>query len=193
MVATEHEVDLVDDDTVSNLARAALFAVLMGAFAYVSFPYPLSPIPITLQVLGVFLAGLFLGATWGSFAMIVYLVAGVMGAPIFAFGTAGLGVLFGESGGFLLSFPIAAALIGFVAHGGITAQHPRDIHLVRLVTAMVVGVIVIYGIGVTGMMIVLQLSLPEAVVLGALAFLPAEVAKMLAAIGIVRAERLAAV
>lgn len=191
--ATE-SVELVDDELVGNLVRAALFAALMGAFAYVSFPNPLSPsIPVTLQVLGVFLAGIMLGAVWGSAAMLFYLVAGVMGAPVFAAGSAGLGVIFGQTGGFLLSFPIAAAVIGVLTHGGLPVADHRDIHVARLVGAMIGGVVVIYAMGVVGMMIVLALGPIEAFLLGAAPFIPAEAAKVAAAIGIVRSERLAAI
>lgn len=189
--ATE-SVELIDDELVGNLVRAALLAALMGAFAYVSFPYPLSPAPVTLQVLGVFLAGIMLGAVWGSAAMLLYLVAGAMGAPVFAAGSAGLGVLFGQTGGFLLAFPVAAAVIGVLTHGRTVADY-REIHIARLVGAMVGGVVVIYAMGVVGMMIVLALGPVEALLLGAVPFIPAEAAKIAAAIGIVRSDRLAAI
>ena len=68
MSAENRETELVDDEIVRNLARAALFAALLGAFAYVSFPNPVSPAPVTLQVLGVFLAGVFLGPGGGAAA-----------------------------------------------------------------------------------------------------------------------------
>ena len=70
--------DLVGDETTLNIARAALFAALMGAFAYVAFPYPLSPAPVTLQVLVVFLTGLFLGPLVGAGALVLYLAAGAL-------------------------------------------------------------------------------------------------------------------
>lgn len=190
--ATE-SVELVDDELVGNLVRAALFASVMGAFAYVSFPYPLSPAPVTLQVLGVFLAGIMLGAVWGSAAMLLYLIAGAMGAPVFAAGSAGLGVIFGQTGGFLLAFPVAAAVIGILAHGGIPVADFREIHVARLVGAMVGGVVVIYAMGVVGMMIVLALGPVESLLLGAVPFVPAEAAKLAAAIGIVRSDRIAAI
>ena len=60
------DVDLVGSEMTLNIARVALFAALMGAFAYVSFPNPLTPtVPVTLQVLGVFLAAIYLGPRVG--------------------------------------------------------------------------------------------------------------------------------
>jgi biotin transport system substrate-specific component len=190
--ATATEVDLVGEEMALNVARAALFAALMGAFAYVSFPYPLSPAPVTLQVLGVFLAGLLLGPLWGGAAMVLYLLAGALGAPVFAGGSAGIGVLLGPTGGYLLSYPIAAAIAGLVAHGGFTLRSLDTASIARLVVAMAAAVVVIYGLGVPFLWYNLDMTLRTAVVTGAVVFIPAEAAKMVAAIGIVRSDAIRA-
>lgn len=196
-MSTETEsVDLVGEEVAGNLARTAVFAALMGAFAFVSFPYPLSPAPVTLQVLGVFLAGIMLGPVWGGTAMVLYLLAGVLGAPVFAGGEAGLGTLFGATGGYLLSYPVAAFAIGYVVHGGLDLGSYREASLPRLIVAMAGGTVVIYALGVVGLYYVLQASpewtITRAVVSGALVFLPAEALKMAAAVGIVRSEAITA-
>lgn len=191
-MSTETEsVDLVDGATVKNVARAALFAALTGAFAYVSFPYPLSPAPVTLQVLGVFLAGVLLGPVWGGAAMVLYLTAGAVGAPVFAGGEAGLGSLVGPTAGYLWSYPLAAVAVGALVHGR-SVGPLGAVGVPRLIGAMAVGVVVIYAVGVAGLMAVLGLSLPNAVLTGAVVFLPAEALKMAAAVGIVRSDRLTA-
>ncbi|MCQ4334072.1 biotin transporter BioY [Natronomonas sp. F2-12] len=190
--STAAEVDLVGDETTLNIARAALFAALMGAFAYVAFPYPLSPAPVTLQVLGVFLAGLFLGPLWGAAAMVLYLLAGALGAPVFSNGGAGLGVLLGPTGGYLFSYPLAALAVGAVAHGGLELRSLAEASVARLVGGMVLGVAVIYGIGVPFLWWNLEMTLRTAVVTGAVVFVPAEAAKMTAAIGIVRSDAIRA-
>ncbi|KYH27073.1 BioY family protein [Halalkalicoccus paucihalophilus] len=191
-MSTETEsVDLVDDATVKNVARAALCAALTGAFAYVSFPYPLSPAPVTLQVLGVFLAGLLLGPVWGGAAMVLYLTAGAVGAPVFAGGEAGIGSLVGPTAGYLWSYPLAAGVVGALVHGR-SVGPLGAVGVPRLIGAMAVGVCVIYAVGVAGLMAVLGLSLPNAVLTGAVVFLPAEALKMAAAVGIVRSDRLTA-
>ena len=184
-------IELIDDMVVAGAVRAAIFAALMGAFAYVTFPYPLSPAPVTLQVLAVFLAGILLGPRWGATAMILYLLAGTLGAPIFAGGTAGIGVLLGPHVGFLLSFPIAAFVIGAITHRGTTVTDYRRRSTTWLTGAMGAGVVVIYSFGVIGMMLRLSLSPVEAIMVGAIVFIPAELLKMAAAIGILRSDRLA--
>jgi biotin transport system substrate-specific component len=192
-VSTRTEaVDLVPDDTVVNLARSGMIAALVGAFAYVSFPNPASPAAnVTLQVLGVFLAGALLGPKWGTGSLVLYLVAGALGAPIFSGGAAGFGHLLGATGGYLLSYPIAAGIVGLIAHGGL-AVHPREsIPVWRLVAGLVAGTIVIYALGMAGLTVVLGYSLPKAFAVGVVAFLPAEVLKIAAAVGIVRSDALA--
>lgn len=186
--STATEVDLVGDETTLNIARAALFAALMGAFAYVAFPYPLSPAPVTLQVLGVFLAGLFLGPFWGAAAMVLYLLAGALGAPVFSGGSAGLGALLGPTGGYLFSYPVAALAVGAIAHGGFELRSLAEASVPRLVAGMAVGVVVIYGIGVPFMWWNLDMTVRTAVISGAVVFVPAEAAKMAAAIGIIRSD-----
>jgi biotin transport system substrate-specific component len=192
MSAATTDTELVGDEMVGNLARAALFAALLGAFAYVSFPNPVSPAPVTLQVLGVFLAGIFLGPIWGGVACGLYLLAGALGAPVFAGGTAGLGVLLGPTAGYLLAYPLAALAIGAVVHGGRALVEPNMVGLGRLVGALVLGTAVIYASGTLGLMVVQSLGPVEAFLAGAAAFVPAELLKIAAAVGIVHSDAMAA-
>jgi biotin transport system substrate-specific component len=185
-------VELVGDEVAVNVARAAVFAALMGAFAYGSFQYPLSPVSVTLQVLGVFLAGIMLGPLWGGASMVLYLAAGAVGLPVFAGGDAGLGVLFGASGGYLLSYPLAAVAIGAVVHGGFELGDDERASVPRLVAAMAFGTAIIYAFGVVGLYLVLDYSPWTAVVQGAVVFLPAEAVKAAAAVGIVRDDAITA-
>lgn len=193
MSVDTESVDLVGDEVVTNIARASLFAALAGASAYVSFPNPLSPgVPVTLQVLVVFLAGIYLGPAWGGASMVLYLVAGAAGVPVFAGGSSGVGVLLSTTGGYLWSYPIAATVIGLVVHGGLEPGDPSDVAVRRLVGGMVLGTVVVYVMGVTGLVVVLGIGPVEAFFAGAAAFLPAEAFKIAAAVGVVRSDAIQA-
>jgi biotin transport system substrate-specific component len=98
-----------------------------------------SPVPFTLQTLVVLLAGAFLGPRNGAASQLVYLAAGVLGAPVFAGGAFGLARLLGPSGGYLLAFPVAAMLVGWLT------GFRRD----RLWTAfaMAAGLLVVFTLG----------------------------------------------
>lgn len=182
------DVDLVGGDIALNIARAAVFAALIGAFAYAAIPYPLSPAPVTLQVLGVFLAGLLLGPLWGTASMVLYLAAGALGAPVFAQGAAGFGVLVGPTGGYLFSYPFAAAAVGYIAHGGLEFRSLAESSIPRMVAGMAAGTLVIYGMGVPFLWWNLDMTVRTAIVSGAVVFVPAEAAKMAAAVGVVRSN-----
>ncbi len=98
----------------SDLARIAVFAALVAAMALTP-AIPVGPVSITLQTLGVALTGLCLGPWRGFAALALYVAVGTAGLPVFSGGAAGIGVLIGPTGGYLLSFPLAALVGGFVA------------------------------------------------------------------------------
>ncbi|UTF55075.1 biotin transporter BioY [Natronosalvus rutilus] len=190
MATSTENVDLVDGDVVRSLARAALLAALIGASAYVSIPLPVSPVPFTLQVLFVFLAGLVLGPVWGAVSMLLYLAAGAVGVPVFAGGVGGVGHLFGNTGGYLWSYPIAAFVIGLVVHRRWRPRDPAAVQKTTLAAALLVGLATIYGLGVPWLAWVQDLSLAEAAILGMAYYVPLDLVKLVAAIAIARSDRL---
>ncbi|HEX6104676.1 MAG TPA: biotin transporter BioY [Gemmatimonadales bacterium] len=92
----------------------ALGALVVALAAQVAVPVPLSPVPMTLQPLAVLVVGAALGARAGAAALILYLVLGLLGLPVFAGGAAGPARLLGPTGGYLLAFPVAAGLCGYL-------------------------------------------------------------------------------
>ena len=92
-----------------DIALIAVFAALIAVLSLTP-AVPVGPVPITLQTLGVALAGLVLGPLRGFLAVVLYLIVGFVGLPVFAGGAAGLAVLGKPSAGYLLSFPIAALI-----------------------------------------------------------------------------------
>lgn len=192
MSTESRDVELVGQEVGRNVARAAMVAALTGAFAYVAFPNPVSPADITLQALGILLAGVFLGPVWGGASIVLYLVAGAAGAPVFENGAAGIGQFTAPTAGYLFAFPVAAAVIGAVVHGFDGLRDPSEVPVARLVGGMALGVVVIYVGGIAGLMLTLGLGPVEAFLAGAAAFIPAEALKMAAAVGIVRSEEFSA-
>lgn len=95
-----------------------LGALIVALSAQVALPVPFSPVPMTLQGLAVIVVGGVFGAAAGAGAMVLYLVAGILGAPVFAMGGAGLARVLGPTGGYLLAFPVAAIVAGVVAERG---------------------------------------------------------------------------
>ena len=103
------------------------------------FEIPHEPVPYTLQTLVVLLAGAFLGAQNGAASQLLYLAAGAIGAPVFAGGAFGVARLFGPTGGYLIAYPIAAAVIGYLV------QKRRG--LLWTFISMAVGLLIIFTVG----------------------------------------------
>ena len=110
----------------ADLAYIAVFAALLSALSQINVT--LGPVPFTLQTLGVALTALILGPWRGAAAVLLYVVVGVAGLPVFAGGKAGLAVLLGATGGYLISFILSAIVIGYIAkwalRKGLSAMTP---------------------------------------------------------------------
>ena len=97
---------------IKGMVFAALFAALTAAVSPFKIPLGFTPVPITLQTLMVLLSGAMLGPYYGALAMILYILVGALGLPVFAGGGSGIGALLGPSGGYLFSYFIAAFVVG---------------------------------------------------------------------------------
>lgn len=94
-----------------NMILTGMFAAVLAVMSQLSLPMP-SGVPMTIQVFAVALCGVVLGWKLGSVAMIIYILIGAFGAPVFANFGGGLGVIFGKTGGFILGYPFMAILCG---------------------------------------------------------------------------------
>jgi biotin transport system substrate-specific component len=170
---------------------AAVLAALTAAFAYVSIPLPGLPAPISFQVFGVYFAGLLLGPRWGGFSLALYVLVGAAGAPVFSNGAAGFGVVMGPTGGYLIGFVLAAVLIGVIVHRSLDPKPLSEVSVGVQAGALVAGLALIYAVGVAWLAWQGGYSLATAVDIGLLVFLPGDVIKIVATLGLVRAGALA--
>lgn len=165
-----------------GIALAATFTALISVTSPISIPLgPLTPVPITLQVFLVYLAASLLGAWYGGLSMLIYLGLGAMGLPVFAGQSGGVAVLFGFTGGYLFGFLVGAFLGGLVARRRSSTQS-RD--TVKLIISALVVLTVIYVMGVLWLSYSLGLSLNDAVLSGAVPFIPVDLLKAVVAIPI---------
>ena len=159
---------------------STLFAALMAVGAYMVLP--IGPVPVVMQNLFVFLAGLILGGRWGLASVGIYLLAGAVGLPVFAGGTGGVGRFFGPTGGYLIGYLPAVFLIGWIAAK--TGQRP-----VGDILAMLCGTVVLYACGLVWLKLLTGLPWPKALAVGMLPFLPGDALKIAVAVPIARALR----
>ena len=156
------------------MTRVALMAAFTAVAAQIAIP--IEPVPFTLQVLAVVLTGLLLGPRNGALAMGIYLLVGAIGVPVFSGFRGGLGIVFGDTGGYLLAYPLAAALAGLAA--GATVKAPRRRALVVGFLWGGAGLAVIYALGATWLAVLTGLSPGAAVVAGVLPFVPFDLIKV---------------
>ena len=159
---------------------ASLMAALMAAGAYLFIP--IGPVPIVLQNMFVFLAGLLLGSRWGLASVAVYLLTGALGLPVFAGGTGGIGRIVGPTGGYLIGYLPAVFIIGYISEKS-KAKIGYDI------AAIICGTIVLYACGVTWLKILTGLTWSKTLVAGMYPFLPGDALKIAAAALIAKALR----
>lgn len=154
-----------------SLTHIALFAALIAVLGLVPRVDLAAGVPITAQSLGIMLCGTVLGAKRGALAVLLFLLLVALGLPLLSGGRGGLGVFVGPSAGFLVGFPIAA----FVA-GWIMERTTLPAFWAAAAGGVIGGIGVLYAFGITGMAIVLDKTLAEAALLG-LAFLPGDIIK----------------
>jgi biotin transport system substrate-specific component len=158
---------------VAMVICASLFVALC---ARLSLPLPFTPVPLTLSNLGVLLVGLLLGSKRGFAALALYLAQGTAGLPVFAAGSGGVAQLLGPTGGYLLAYPLAAFVAGWIAERGARK-------FARFVVAALAAEVVIFAGGLSWLM-VLTHGAAQAMNFGLYPFVFAEIIKIMAAAGI---------
>jgi len=183
-------VQLVGEQAALNVARAVVFAAVTAATAPISsISHPLfgGTVPITLQTLWVYLGGIVLGPVWGAASFGLYMLSGALGLPVFAGGEAGMGVILGPTGGYIVGFVVGAFAVGLLAHGGLDLRDPRDVPVWRLAAAIAVGSLVVWALGGVGLVLSAGYSIERVLTLTS-TFLATGAVKGAAAIGVVRSD-----
>jgi biotin transport system substrate-specific component len=158
-----------------NLASVALFAALIAVFGLIpKIDLPLG-VPITLQTLGVMLAGCLLGPRRALQAVLLFLAAVAIGLPLLSGGRGGPAVFFSPSAGYLIGWPVGA----WVAARLMTALPtgtPRRAAVSAFIAAALGGLLVVHAFGVVGLMLIAKLPAAKAL-LGTLLFVPGDLLK----------------
>ena len=134
---------------------------------------PMWPVPMTMQTLAVLLVGAALGAKRGALSLSLYLALGAAGLPVFASAKSLTGVI--PTAGYIVGFVAAAAVVGYLASRGFSSTP------VKMAMSFALGSVVIYGFGVSGLMLALGLEMSTAIAVGVIPFLIGDVVKAAAA------------
>lgn len=155
-----------------DIALVVAGALLIYLTARISIPVPGSPVPITGQTFGVLLVGGALGFRRGLIAIALYVLLGVVGLPFFADAKGGLSVIWGATGGYLIGFVVAGAVVGRLAELG------WDRRIGGALGAMLVGSVIIYAIGLPWLQVVTGFTVEKTIAEGLTPFLVGDAMKL---------------
>ncbi|HEU4915692.1 MAG TPA: biotin transporter BioY [Acidimicrobiia bacterium] len=151
-------------------------AALTALAAQWKISLPFTPVPITGQTFAVLLTGAALGAALGAAGQGVYVAAGALGLPVYSGGASGWDTASAAgTSGYLIGFIVAAGLVGHLA------ERRQDRTFPTMFTAFIAGSFIIYAFGVAGLMILLDMTLSEAVLAGVVPFILGDIIKATAA------------
>ena len=156
------------------VAAASLFVAIC---AHIAIPLWFTPVPITLQTFAVILVGLTLGSRRGFAALAVYLIEGAAGLPVFAPGPAGIAKLMGVTGGYLMSYPIAAFLAGYIAERWHTTERRLSSVLPIICGALGADLIIFAG-GTLWFWTLTHYAVKTVLIMSVFPFLPGEAIKL---------------
>lgn len=163
----------------AEMTKMALMVAMNCVSAYIIIPLPFSLSPLALQTLIVNLTGYVLNAKQAFMTMLVYLLVGLAGVPVFTGGSAGPGKLFGPTGGYIIGFLFTAVFLAYFR--GEKYSFKRYALL-----GCVIGIPLIYVFGVVQLKLITGMGWDKAIMTGALPFIPLDIVKCLAAAVIAR-------
>ncbi len=152
-----------------DLVFVALFAAVMTVCAQIQIPF--GEVPFTLQTLGVFIAASLLGWKRGTLSVIVYVLLGLAGVPVFAGFSGGIGVLFGPTGGYIIGFIFTALIVGLM-----TEKLGKKLWVE--IVSMILGLAVCYAFGTVWFMFQMKMGLVESLLLCVVPYLIADALKI---------------
>lgn len=165
--------------SVQEMTTMALLAALLCVSSYISIRLPFSMVPITAQTLVINLIALLLKPKKAGITVGIWILLGLVGLPVFSGGNGGFGVLAGATGGYIIGYLIAAMIMSFVKG--------RKNNIVRnIVSVIVVGIPVIYLVGVPWLKMVTGLDWRAAVLTGLVPFLVGDLIKAVASVCIAK-------
>lgn len=163
---------LLNRTRATSIALVVGFALFTALMAQIEFPLWFTPVPITGQTLAVLLAGAALGSRLGAASQGLYVGLGALGLPFYSGGEGGWTVATGATGGYLVGFIVAAALVGHLAERG------QDRTVLTALTAFLAGSAVIYLFGVAWLASYLEVGATEAMGLGLVPFVIGDLVKI---------------
>ena len=160
-----------------TITKVALSTAIICVLGPLSLTLPISPVPISLGILGIFFAVYVNGWLWGTVSCLLYLLIGFVGVPVFAGFTSGAAKLLGPTGGYMIGYIFLSLTAGFFI-----TKFEKKIPLHIL--GMILGTILCYALGTAWLAISLKMTFKAALMAGVIPFIPTDAVKMAIAVAV---------
>ena len=166
-----------------QMVQVALFSGILCVLAPFALPVPVSPVPLSLATFAVYLAAVLLGAKQGAVCVLVYLLLGAVGLPVFSGFSGGIGVLLGPTGGYLIGYLPCAVLVGWLTEAKCFEKAFFGRKFVKNSVALILGTLVCYAFGTVWFLLVMGKSYTfiQALLVCVVPYLILDLVKILAA------------
>lgn len=165
---------------VKNLTLIALMTAVICILSPFSIQIVISPVPITLGVFAIYLTLMLLGMKRGTVSCLLYILLGLVGIPVFSGFSGGAGKLLGPTGGYIIGYIFLALIAGFFIDRFFVCDWPNRWYL--CLAGMVLGTAICYLFGTVWLAYQMELSFSEALAMGVLPYIPADLIKMVLAL-----------
>ena len=155
-----------------TLTLCAIFAAILCVCSVVTIP--IGPVPITLGLFGIMLTAVILGAKKGAISVLVFILLGAVGLPVFSGFKGGVGVLLGPTGGYIWSYIIVALFIGRFAA---KEYDNKWFAILRIFVVCLIGIVICYALGTVQFMIVRKMDFVKSLSLCVIPFIPFDICK----------------
>ncbi|MGI6212738.1 MAG: biotin transporter BioY [Anaerovoracaceae bacterium] len=159
--------------SVYNLVLVAMFAALITVCAWISFPLPFTQVPISLATMAVGITACLLGWKRGTLAVIVYVLLGIAGVPVFAQFSAGLGVIAGPTGGYIVGYIVFAFVTGIL----LSVWGRKKYTVLNVTGAVLIGLFFCYLLGTLWYVVSMHVTPIAALTLCVVPFIPGDILK----------------
>jgi len=163
-----------------HITTIALCTAVICILAQFSIPLPFTPVPLTGQIIGIFLAGALLGSKKGALAVLAYLLLGTAGLPVFAAARGGIQVLAGPTGGYLIGFVPGTYILGKLV------EKKRENASSRLMIGMIACLAFSYLLGGLHLGLVMNFNLTQVLLTGILPYLPLDILKIVITLPLIK-------
>lgn len=163
--------------TVKEMAITAAMTAILCILGPWAIAIPVSPVPITLCSMGIYFVLCVLGGKLGTVSVLLYVLLGAAGVPVFTNFSGGIGKLLGPTGGYIIGYLFLALIGGFFL-----SRFPEKLAL--RILGFLLGTIVLYLFGTLWLMFQLSLSFPEALLTGVIPYIPGDLVKFILAFSV---------